>query len=238
MVAMRWDSLTAATILAGATTLLAGAVSAQVPTGTTPKPRFQGVEQLVEDVSPLAVSLRSFQTDLRQPSGFESVYRAPDDGTGRERLMRIDGALAATFPQSVYAPLYVRERFMVFLQRDRKIGDVPTVPAGTVFHIGLPEPPPAERPAQPRPRPELLVVQQPAVQRVEFQSLADAPQGERSAANRITRPVRPAARQAEEQDAESANEDAEAQDTGAMREERLRELLRRAVENERATSQR
>lgn len=72
-----------------------------------------------EDTGPLATSSQMLPMDLRAPTGFEHVYRAPGaDGT----LMRISGGLVATFPRSQYD---VREE-----------GIVPVIPAGTVFHIG------------------------------------------------------------------------------------------------------
>ena len=59
------------------------------------------VDQQVEDVSPLAVSLRESQTSLRQPADFGRVYRFQDDSN---RLARAQGGLYAVFPRSVYAP--------------------------------------------------------------------------------------------------------------------------------------
>ena len=80
------------------------------------------IEQGVADVDPLSVSLRDLSVDLRQPIGFEQVYRVP----GRpDLLMRADGGLYAVFPQSTYM--------------ESEAGAVPLVPAGTVFYLGRPQ---------------------------------------------------------------------------------------------------
>ena len=89
------------------------------------------------DVGPLSRSLRTPAIDLREPSGFEHVYRVPASapypwvyagsaGAQRlEQLERRDGALRAVFDRSVY--------------RNTRRGAVAEIPAGTVFRIG-PEP--------------------------------------------------------------------------------------------------
>lgn len=80
------------------------------------------VDERIEDVSPLAVSLRESRPSLRQPADFGRVYRFQD---GTNRLTRAQGALYAVFPRSVYA--------------SDKDGNVfPVVPPGTVFYIGPP----------------------------------------------------------------------------------------------------
>lgn len=79
------------------------------------------VEANVGDLGPLSLSLRSLQLDLRQPTNFDRVYRAPgQDGL----LMRINGGLYAVFDRSLYAP--------------SKQGLMPLIPGGTVFYIGRP----------------------------------------------------------------------------------------------------
>ena len=81
------------------------------------------VEPGVGDLGPLSISLREMQPDLRQPVGFDAVYRVP----GREDLlMRASGGLYAVFPRSIYA--------------DTPSGEVPLVPYGTTFYIGAPDP--------------------------------------------------------------------------------------------------
>jgi len=96
------------------------------------------LDQFFEDADPLAASLRLRFTDPRLPVGFQQVYRGPDD-----LLMRVDGAVVALFPRSVYA-----------LGRR---GVVPLVPPGTVFHIGASPEQLLERDAaQPRSSPSLL----------------------------------------------------------------------------------
>lgn len=94
---------------------------------------LKAVEANVGDLGPLSLSLRLLQADLRQPTNFDRVYRAPgQDG----RLMRINGGLYAVFDRSLYAPT--------------KQGLMPLIPGGTVFYIGRPsflsdvEPAPAE----------------------------------------------------------------------------------------------
>ena len=75
----------------------------------------------VSDVGPLSLSLRDMQVDLRHPTGFDRVYRAP----GRDDLfMRVYGGLYAVFPRSLYAPT--------------SMGDLALIPDGTTFYIGAP----------------------------------------------------------------------------------------------------
>ena len=81
------------------------------------------LDQTVEDTSPLSRSLRHVERGLRQPSAFEQVYRVPDRD---DLLMRIEGGIYALFPQSMYT--------------HGENGTLPVIPAGTVFHIGYPDP--------------------------------------------------------------------------------------------------
>ncbi|MCA9295195.1 MAG: hypothetical protein KC983_01735 [Phycisphaerales bacterium] len=78
------------------------------------------IEAGIGDVGPGSTSLRIIETGLDMPSGFAKVYRSPIAG----HFMRVDGALHAVFPRSRYTPT--------------QQGDVPTVPDGTVFYIGMP----------------------------------------------------------------------------------------------------
>lgn len=96
---------------------------------------LEPVEQRVADVDPLAASIRQIETGLRQPTGFEQVYRVPGDD---EHFMRIDGGLYAVFPRSVYT--------------NRRFGELPLIPANTVFSIGPPQF--LMRDAKPEPRNE------------------------------------------------------------------------------------
>jgi hypothetical protein len=94
----------------------------QRPTPSITRVRdLQPVEQQVEDVDPLAHSMRRIERGLQQPFGFEQVYRVPSDD---ELYMRIDGGLYGVFPRSVYL--------------NTKEGDMPLIPANTVFWIGTP----------------------------------------------------------------------------------------------------
>jgi hypothetical protein len=78
------------------------------------------VDPAVEDTGPLSHSLRDFRTDFRGPLGFEKIYRVP--GYEDDLFMRVDGAIYAVFPQSVYA--------------SSRSGPVPLIPNGTIFYIG------------------------------------------------------------------------------------------------------
>jgi hypothetical protein len=79
------------------------------------------VDPGVADRHALSVSLREIDVGLQHPIGFDRVYRLPgfDD-----HFVRASGGLYAVFPQSIYA--------------QTRFGDVPLIPAGTVFHIGDP----------------------------------------------------------------------------------------------------
>ena len=92
------------------------ATFAQVP---PPPPR--PIDQGIGDAGPLSTSLRQTQPGLRQPTGFDHVYPVP----GRDDLlMRMDGGMVAVFPRSTYV-------------RSGR-GNIPTIPPGTVFYIGVP----------------------------------------------------------------------------------------------------
>ena len=95
--------------------LLAVAAGAQMPP-------LEPVDQRIEDMSALDLSLREVQTSLRQPTNFAELYRSPID----DRLARIQGGLYAVFSRSSYA--VNKKKRTVF----------PVVPAGTIFYIGPP----------------------------------------------------------------------------------------------------
>lgn len=87
----------------------------------TPPQPLKPVDQGVADLGPLSTSFRDMQVDLRGPAGFVNVYHVPGaDGM----FMRGSGGLFAIFPRSQYVPT--------------PRGILAQVPAGTVFHIGLP----------------------------------------------------------------------------------------------------
>ncbi len=100
------------------------AASAALAQGVPQDPgalRLERIEQGFEDVSPLATSLEHYNIELRQPSGFDSVYRVPgSDGL----LMRRDGALHALFERSEYVPT--------------RFGAQAVAPPGTIYSIGPP----------------------------------------------------------------------------------------------------
>ena len=104
--------------LAGALTPLLVAVTAAAQT----TPPLEAIDQQIEDVSALGLSLREVQTSLRHPNTFSELYRSPMDD---DHLARIQGGLYAVFPRSTYE---VNNNGSVF----------PGVPAGTVFYIGPP----------------------------------------------------------------------------------------------------
>jgi hypothetical protein len=186
--------------------MCAGVASAQL---VDHKPRFEAVEQAVGDVSPLSFSLRSLQTSLQLPGAFDGVFRVPGNDGGPDRYMRIDGAIAAIFPQSIYATT--------------RMGELPLVPAGTVFHIGLPD-----RNLVQRERPQLRGVESmdpvPAVDRtpmVEYLS-------DQSLNESAPTPAKTSARQQLAHHTAAGAESNSAIDE-ADRYARLRALLRKAV---------
>jgi hypothetical protein len=97
--------------------IAAAPAAAQQKADDRPRP----LDASVEDVGPLSVSLRDYLTDLRQPTGFEHVYRI---GEQDDLLMRISGGLHAVFPRSVYA--------------DTRFGPLPRIPPGTFYFLGEP----------------------------------------------------------------------------------------------------
>jgi hypothetical protein len=114
--------------IAGCAALLSAAPAlAQTPTWRD----LRVVEQGVEDLGPMGTSMRQASTDLRQPSGFDVVYRVPGSSRGvggfftspaGERLARVDGAITAVFSRSEYV--------------ETKKGTKTPIPANTVFYIG------------------------------------------------------------------------------------------------------
>lgn len=125
------------TVIVAATLMLAGSAATAAADETAIRDRvlfhrptspmttvrdLEPIEQRIEDVDPLATGFRRIELGLRQPFGFEEVYRVPGDD---ERFMRIDGGLYAVFPQSVYT--------------NRRFGELPLIPANTVFWIGTPD---------------------------------------------------------------------------------------------------
>jgi len=85
-------------------------------------PPLEAVDQQVDDVSALGLSLRQVQTSLQQPNDFSELYRSPYDD---DHLARIQGGLYAVFPRSTYAV-------------DKEGSAYASVPPGTVFYIGPP----------------------------------------------------------------------------------------------------
>lgn len=81
------------------------------------------VDQSVEDVDPLATSLRFLQPQLRQDTDFTLLYSDPRYPGW---YYRRDGAITAFVPQGDY-----------YATRD---GIVTAIPAGTIFFIGDPSP--------------------------------------------------------------------------------------------------
>lgn len=101
--------------------VLAATASGGAAAQVLPVQQLERVDAGRADTGPLATSTRDMQEGLRAPLGFEHVYMAPGDSGS---LMRISGALVAEFPRSQY--------------NMSGSGPYPVVPAGTVFHIGMP----------------------------------------------------------------------------------------------------
>jgi hypothetical protein len=102
-------------LLATLATLVSGA-TAQTPSMLVP------VDQRIEDVSPLGLSLREMQPTLREPNNFQELYRFRGDD---ENLVRAQGGLYLVFQRSIYGS-------------DKKGNVYPLVPPNTVFYIGPP----------------------------------------------------------------------------------------------------
>ena len=81
----------------------------------------QQVDQRVADVSPLSLSLREVEVNLRQPDNFEELFEIPGLGDLPSRYMRSAGALHAVFDRSVY-----------------RADGAAEIPANTMFYIGAP----------------------------------------------------------------------------------------------------
>lgn len=120
----------------------AGQPAKQIPRPGQPvQPQLKRIEQGVGDVDPLRVSLRNSQwAELRRPMGFEAVYRLADADAlsgSSGSFFRFDGAITAVIPYSQYV--------------HTPTGMKPVIPAGTIFHIGIPPelagtpPPPVRR---------------------------------------------------------------------------------------------
>ncbi len=107
--------LLATILLATLATLVSGA-TAQTPSMLVP------VDQRIEDVSPLGLSLRQMQPTLREPNNFQELYRFRGDD---ENLVRAQGGLYLVFQRSIYGS-------------DKNGNVYPLVPPNTVFYIGPP----------------------------------------------------------------------------------------------------
>lgn len=77
-----------------------------------------------EDTGILGESFRLPMADLRQPDGWDRVYRM--EGRDGAIFARRNGGVTAVFPQSDYI--------------NTRDGSIPTVPAGTIYVIGEPAP--------------------------------------------------------------------------------------------------
>ncbi|MBN8643941.1 MAG: hypothetical protein J0L61_01700 [Planctomycetes bacterium] len=104
--------------------------AAQVASVTAPK----RVQAGTKDRDPLTTSLEQIPPDFRQDDAFQGLYEIPGGRGGSGRFMRTAGGLHAVFPRSEYV--------------NTGFGEMPVVPAGTVFYIG---PPPSDEVPQ---RPE------------------------------------------------------------------------------------
>lgn len=94
-------------------------VTGAVADDDDPTDELEPVDQGVADLTDLSVSLRVVNPMLREPSGFSRLYQVRGMA---DAYVRANGALYAVFPRSAYAL--------------SQSGQVPVVPAGTVFAIG------------------------------------------------------------------------------------------------------
>ncbi len=92
---------------------------------------LQPVDPGVGDLSPLSASSRFLPVDLRQPTGFERVFRVPGSSRGvnslgvsdsNDRFARVSGGITAVFPRSEYT--------------ETKKGIRADIPVNTIFYIG------------------------------------------------------------------------------------------------------
>lgn len=100
-----------------------------VPAAPIPRPErspLRPIEAQVADRNALSESLRVMPYEMRNPSGFTTLY-AVDDRP--EVMVRGNGAVYAVFPQGDYAYSVVRKRRVIQT----------LVPAGTVYYIGEPD---------------------------------------------------------------------------------------------------
>jgi hypothetical protein len=120
-----------------ATCCLLAALAAPAAGQTVEAQGFRPVDQRVEDVDPLAVSLRQEQTGLRTTGERNNVFRRVDPFGGDDapvdprRLYYISEGVVAEFDRSDYAALSLRDRRVI----------VQLIPPNTVFHVGLPRTP-------------------------------------------------------------------------------------------------
>jgi len=91
----------------------------------SPPERLRRIEQGIDDMDTLAVSLRVMSPDLRSPAGFTQLF---EDTANPGTFVRVNGATYAVMPRTEYA-----------LDEDDNV--IALVPAGTVFYLGgLPTP--------------------------------------------------------------------------------------------------
>lgn len=86
--------------------------------------QLERVEAGFSDVSSLSEPRRVLPVDLREPVGFDAVYRLTRHGPAGDvqSFARANGGITAVFPRSVYVPT--------------RAGWSADIPPGTVFYIG------------------------------------------------------------------------------------------------------
>lgn len=99
-IVMNTRTNTQSTLACVALIAMAGVAHAQVDPRSRGAESLQPVEAGSVDSSPLAGSMQIMPIDLRQPTGFDQVYRV-DTGHG-SAFARMDGGLRAVFPRSEY----------------------------------------------------------------------------------------------------------------------------------------
>jgi hypothetical protein len=98
---------------------------------------YRPVDQTIEDIDPLGVSLRKVEPGLLTIGERTNVYRrivpgqTPYDQQQTGRLYFISYGVIAEYDQSQYIYLYDR--------KGRPAGIAQSIPPNTVFHLGLPK---------------------------------------------------------------------------------------------------
>jgi hypothetical protein len=114
--------------------LIVFALAAAATAQTMPQRGYEPVDQTVEDIDPLGVSLRQREAGLNVTGEQGNVFRRIDPrGPADNRLLLVNQGVFAEFDRSNYAALIDR--------RNERVRIFQLIPANTVFHIGMPKAP-------------------------------------------------------------------------------------------------